>query len=260
MLTYSITVQERYKEVQDGVYLSDYSKLLVVGESYRFYYYKINESGGEDYRFDNETITYCHAKYSVEDESIISFDQKGYIRALKAGTTYLYCTGFNNNGGVAFDFRCEIKVEEKQIVKLDITNYRDKYYTGKTFNFLCTAIATYQSGYQEEVTPTIDSSKVNMSVPGEYDVSIYYEINGSKVSVDKKITVLDSSAYTLEKTTPTYTINDYLRNSSEITAMPGEGTTKMLVIPVKFTDSDTYISNYENVRQDINTAFFGTNE
>ena len=42
--------------------------------------------------------------------------------------------------------------------------------------------------------------------------------------------------------------------------MPGTGDTKMLIIPVKLTDSDTYISNYENVRQDIHTAFFGTNE
>ena len=258
-LTYNITVEERYKEEQDGVYLSDYSKLLVVGEPYRFYYYKKDETG-EIYRFDNETMSYGHAEYSVDDESIVSIDQKGHIKALKAGNTYLYCIGHYNDGSVLFEFRCEIKVEEKQIVKLDISNYRDKYYTGKAFNFMCTAIATYQSGYQEEVTPTVDSSNVNMSVPGEYDVSISYEINGSKLTVNKKVTVLDASAYTLEKTTPTYTINDYLRNSSEITAMPGEGTTKMLVIPVKFTDSDTYISNYENVRQDINTAFFGTNE
>ena len=35
---------------------------------------------------------------------------------------------------------------------------------------------------------------------------------------------------------------------------------KMLIIPVKFTNTDDYISNYSNVQSDINSVFFGTNE
>ena len=51
-------------------------------------------------------------------------------------------------------------------------------------------------------------------------------------------------------------------NVSPLSATPSTGTAKILVIPVWFTDSDSYISSKkkESVRNDIYTAYFGTNE
>ena len=254
-ITYIITILEKYAHEQHGFHLSDYEKTLVIDESYRFYYFD-----SEGTRFDHETLKVSNAVYSVEDDSILSIDMYGRITGLKAGSTYVYLKAQYNSGEELFDFRCQVTVEEKHIEKLEITNYRDKFYTGKPFNFLCTAIATYQTGYQEEVTPVVDSSAVNMSVTGEYDVVISYTINGTSQSVTKKVNVLDSSLYVLEKSPLAYDISDYLKNYFGITAMPNKGEMKMLVIPVKFTNTDDYISNYSNVKDDINSVFFGTNE
>ena len=254
-ITYTIYVKEKYAKEQRGYHLSDYEKTVVVDEPYRFYYF---DSDGKEY--DNETIKVADATYSVDDDSILSIDKYGQIKGLKAGSTYIYLASHFSDGSDYFNFRCLVTVEEKHITKLEVNNYRNKFYTGKTFNFLCTAIATYQTGYQEEVTPTIDSSKVNMNAVGEYDVVISYTINGTTQSVTKKINVLDSSTYVIEKSPLAYNISDYLNNHFGITAMPNKGSIKMLVIPVKFTDSDNCITNYANVKEDINTTFFGTSE
>ena len=61
----------------------------------------------------------------------------------------------------------------------------------------------------------------------------------------------------------TATYKDYAHNNAYGTcATPSTGTAKLLVIPIWFTDSDSYIaeSNKETVRSDIQTAYFGTNE
>lgn len=51
-------------------------------------------------------------------------------------------------------------------------------------------------------------------------------------------------------------------NASAISSAPCVGSANILVIPVWFTDSGNYIasSNKENVRSDIQAAYFGTNE
>lgn len=61
----------------------------------------------------------------------------------------------------------------------------------------------------------------------------------------------------------TATYNDYAhKNAYGSCATPSTGTAKLLVIPIWFTDSTSYIatSSRENIRSDIQTAYFGTNE
>ena len=57
------------------------------------------------------------------------------------------------------------------------------------------------------------------------------------------------------------TYNDYMNhNFYQLDGTPLSGSSKLLVVPIWFTDSDTYISNdkKETVRQDIQKAYFGT--
>lgn len=68
---------------------------------------------------------------------------------------------------------------------------------------------------------------------------------------------------TPDKTELTYTYKDYYENCLYNTPpMPSIGESKVLVVPVLFTDSTNYISNsnLEKVRNNIELAFFGTNE
>ena len=257
-ISFDIEITEKYAEVQNDCYLSEYEKTIVVDEPHRFYYFH-KVAGQEDEKYDNQFMTLVGTHYSVEDETIVSINDHGEIVGLKAGTTYVHCIN-TRAGEVVFDFRCLVKVEDKKPTTLEIINYREKYYTGQQFNFMCHAKVTYQTGYQEEVTPSVNSGSVNMAVPGTYNVEIYYSLNGVKASVTKPVQVLDSSLYQLNKVALDYHMDDLWRNSTGITAMPTTGNVKMLTIPVKFTDSDQFISNYTNVKEDIHKAFFGTNE
>ena len=60
-----------------------------------------------------------------------------------------------------------------------------------------------------------------------------------------------------------YRYEDYAKNNVyRISTTPSVGNPKLLVIPVWFQDSSNYIdiSKRENVREDIQTAYFGTND
>ena len=240
---------DEYKEEQYGFRLSTYKKEYVIGETYTFYYY--NYQNNEKIIYDNTTLFIKGAKYSVDDSSILSIDESGFTKALKEGSTYVYLKS------EALNFRCEVTVEKKKLSKLEVKNYRSTYYTEKAFNFTCEATAVYQNGYKEVVTPEIDISEVDTSTPGTYNVNISYTLDGVTKKVTKPIEILDGAGYTLEKTPLTYTLTDLEKNSGA-PMLPKSGSPKMLIIPVKFTDSNNYISKYDNVKNDIETVFFGT--
>lgn len=71
------------------------------------------------------------------------------------------------------------------------------------------------------------------------------------------------SVTSLSKTTIAQTYNDQFKNNYyTLSSCPLEGEPRLLVIPVWFTDSASYIkeSHREKVRNDINSVFFGTTD
>ena len=80
-------------------------------------------------------------------------------------------------------------------------------------------------------------------------------IEGSGKDFDTINTVIDG------KTVIKQTYKSYSENClySGLDYCPSTGNVKLLVIPVWFTDSSTYILNKNNVREDIQKAYFGTN-
>ena len=90
---------------------------------------------------------------------------------------------------------------------------------------------------------------------------IYDYINNSNSVSDKTFDVdkVDVNGKTIMQ----QTYKDYCNNSSyDIDYCPTSGDVKLLIIPVWFSDSNSYInsSNKETVRQDIEKAYLGTNE
>lgn len=59
-----------------------------------------------------------------------------------------------------------------------------------------------------------------------------------------------------------YDYSDYAKHTGYMSVCPSVGESKILVVPVWFTDSNKYIStsNREDVRSDINAGYFGTSE
>ncbi len=239
------------------------NRLFVVGEKARTCVIKYNDDG----TMTNYGYGYGHyigdLTYRVDDESIAEIDNNtGFITSKKAGSTYIYFT-FST-----ITLRIKVVVEEKVLMSIEVNEYRVNYYSGNVFAFAGQVVVTYQNGYSEVVDPEVNGDAVNMSVPGQYNVTISYSINGKTLSTTVPVNVLNSSGYVVSKTAMNYSIYDYERNTIA-PAMPLSGTIKSLVVPVKFVKdpddnlskcSDDYISNYENVREDLRKCFFGTNE
>ncbi|NLV29201.1 MAG: hypothetical protein GXY57_03495 [Erysipelotrichaceae bacterium] len=84
----------------------------------------------------------------------------------------------------------------------------------------------------------------------------------SGVSATAEITVIEGVG--LQKTELAYTYSDYIENNVySLDNAPSIGTAKLLVVPVWFNDSSTYItseSRKANVHSDIERAYFGTPE
>ena len=219
------------------------------------------------YEKDGSIKNYGHAfssfiegvKYSSDNPDVVVIDKDGYFQAIAPGTAYLYVTINDVNGVNASTFRTKIIVEERILTELKVSSYKYNYYSGHNVNFAADVVAVYQNGYEEVITPEVDLSDVDTSTPGEYNVNLSYTVNGKTLTVSKPIAILDSALYVLSKTKLKHSIEDYDTNLG-IGGTPTIGTIKSLVVPVKFTDSDKYISNYDNVREDIEKCFFGKNE
>ena len=112
------------------------------------------------------------------------------------------------------------------------------------------SVATYSDG---QVTAlSVGQSKITATAKNRLGETIKSECN---------VVVTDPS--TISKTTLKYTYDDYCANSAyPFDNTPLVGNPKLLVIPVWFSDSDTFISmsHRELVRDDIRKSFFGTNE
>ena len=265
-LTYDITVKPKVEDsnfpmIQSNKWLNYYRKVSVIDEAFTLFLFQRDINGTKS-SYQDRTIV--GQQYSSSDETIATVTDKGVVTAKKAGTAYIYFSfpvTTSSGAKETLTFRCTLTVEEKDLVSFDVNSYRTSYYSGTSINFSGNFTATYQNGYQENVEPDIDLSDVNLNVPGEYVVHVSYTVNGKTKTEDLTITILDSAQYKPNKVELDYDINDYLLNTNlGVTALPHSGTLKSLVVPVKFTDTDNYITNYSNVKSDLNDLFFGTNE
>ena len=260
-LSYEIVVHNREEEKDYPFLLSSYSlrlniqcSLFVTDQKGEIYYIGYQDDGTvKKYGASYETFL-KGVKYSSDNTSVIKIDENnGLFTAIAPGTAFIYARLDETV------LRAKITVEDRRPVKIEVNNYKYNYYSGSSFNFAGEVYVTYQNGYSEMVVPTVDASDVDSSTPGQYSVGISYTVNGYTVSTTKNIQILDSSLYTLSKTTMKHNITEY-ENNYIASALPLSGELKSLIVPVKFNDSDLFISNYANVREDIEKCFFGTNE
>ena len=99
--------------------------------------------------------------------------------------------------------------------------------------------------------------KVKALAPGE--VTVTFKAPTSASSEVSASTVISVVGY--RKVDMKQTYEDYIKNTvNKKSSCPLEGEPKLLVIPVWFSDSDSYIKKEkkENVREDIRKAYFGS--
>ena len=88
------------------------------------------------------------------------------------------------------------------------------------------------------------------------------DVNNQNLTATCSVIVNYAEEPALTKTTMQKDMGDYIENNIfALDAAPSSGTAKLLVIPVWFTDSSSYIqtSKKETVRSDIEKAYFGSN-
>ena len=96
---------------------------------------------------------------------------------------------------------------------------------------------------------------------GKGTTSITLTVTSKSKTLTASCSVNVLSEYKVRKTKLQYTYDDYTNyNQYNIDSCPSIGNPKLLVIPVWFTDSKMFISSSmkENVRQDIQKAYFGS--
>ena len=122
-------------------------------------------------------------------------------------------------------------------------------------------VAVYASdASMADVTKDGNTIKVIGKKPGEVDI-IASSVNASGIEV--KATHHMSFVTETNMITARQTYNDFVKNNVyNISACPLTGTPKLLVIPVWFKDSNTFISptKKDNVREDIQKVYFGSTE
>ena len=109
-----------------------------------------------------------------------------------------------------------------------------------------------------DLTVDGDTIKVTGKKPGEVDIIASTAVrNGETLRASHHMTFVTETNMVTAK----QTYNDFIKNNvSNLSACPLTGSPKLLVIPVWFTDSSTFISTSkkEDVRSDIEKAYFGS--
>ena len=197
------------------------------------------------------TMTIDGASHSVND----GFTKTGtYKVAVKKGT-------ITSN-------TIDIHVQEERVYATSFDLVGDA--TFKALQPVQLAVNVTPSNFTQRVEFTLSNNdvldvkrtKTGLELYGEFvgECDITVSIRDSETTYLSKthhVTVLSP----VEKTVISQTYHDYMAHSHyPLNSCPVEGTPKLLVIPVWFSDSDNYISTSKkaSVRSDIQKAYFGT--
>lgn len=102
------------------------------------------------------------------------------------------------------------------------------------------------------------SITVNALRDGNAIITAKATINSQEITKDCNLTV--NKVSDVAKVSSTYTYKDYAKGTGYMSICPNKGNSKLLIVPVWFTDSSTYIleSKKETIRSDIEKTYLGT--
>lgn len=234
------------------VYLNYDSYDLTVGKSV----YLVASYSKSDYEPTNVTWS-----FDVEDivklkpSSDVSKCQVTGVHSGKSTVTV------NVDGKTA---KCDFTVPKGTLEKIELESYTTSFEVGDTYKFDGQVNATYSNKEVIDVTSQTTFSSVDMSTKGSKEITASYK-DGAKTATAKFSIFVYAKGEkpAVDKSNLLYNFQDYKNNNyySE-SACPSTGTAKLLVIPVWFNNSSSYVglSSRERVREDIRKAYFGTNE
>jgi len=232
------------------VTLNKSNLILIPGQTFQFYLgvAKDFEEPAYDSHWEKE-------EWGSENSEVAKIDATGKLTAVGAGTTRIFGKLFPTVGAY-----CNIQVLNRELESISVKNQRKTYIIGDDFSPVFTCVAHYKGGIEEVVTgATADYSNVNMEAEGTYTVNVSYTLNEVTKTTSYEIKVTNNQTY--EAKNLDYTANDLYRSKTYGWYTPREGDVKGLVIPIYFTDTNSYLeedsTTKEKVLTDLQKAFYG---
>ena len=239
-----------------GISLSVKKMDCVVGQVFKIKVYWSSDGSNEEY------TNYSDDAWSSTNTNVATVTNDGTVTCHAVGSCSIK---FKALGIEESSISCSVKVQEKRLTDLVISRLKTKYPVSDTPYDIKTKLdysisAVYQNGYKEPIKPKkINASEVNTTVKGDYRIIFSHSLpGGTEISKEATISIVDPSEID-DRVELERDVNDYISNSViRVTGYPHKGTIKPLVIPIKFTDSDTWITpqGYSNIREDIQKVFF----
>ena len=219
---------------------------------------------------DKITITYYPSyanqrivEWQSADESVLTVGRDGTLYAHKEGNTNVTAKvktidGYFTASESVRTYKVIVRSIDLEKKTLDVFEKRTKQinYT------VLPAEASYKEVTFESSNDGIATVDELGNVTGIREGSCVVTIRSvDEPSVIAKLDVVVSQRPPLEAHAMSYNLNDFAGNTyTKKDAAPSTEKTKFLVIPVWFKDSNEYIVNKNNVKEDIEKAFFGTKE
>ncbi len=224
---------------------------------------EIGETFELTYTISPNTTINKDVTWASKNTSIATVNN-GVITAVSAGTTTITVTPVANKNVSA---SCTIRVNEVPTIKPSSIQLSDESVylnIGSTHTLTWTVLPdaadnkNVKWSSSNESIATVENGVITAIAKGNAKITAT-SIAKSTVYATCSVTVTSSDG----KIKLDYTYKDVVKNNYySISALPSIGEPNILVIPVWFNDSSTYISSSkkETLRNDIEKAYFGTKE
>ncbi|MCQ2088303.1 MAG: Ig-like domain-containing protein [Bacilli bacterium] len=200
-------------------------------------------------------------EWTSSDEEVLTVARDGTIYGHKNGTATVTAKANTSSGFTSASKTINVVKIPVQSVELNADSI--EVYEGKSKTIDVTILpsnatvktVTYTSSNPNIATVDASGNITGVAI-GECTITAKSVDDPTLISTCK-VTVLEQPA--LQANYMSYNYKNYTTNNYyEIDSAPSTGELKLLVIPVWFTDSSTFITNKENVRDDIRKVYFGT--
>lgn len=224
---------------------------------------ELNLSVNETYQLTSTIFpadaTIQSLKWTSDDESISVTD--GLVTALSEGEATVTASAKDGSGVTA---TCEVTVSYVDATGISLSPTNLEIYADQTSELVVTFTPSNTSNKNvtwdssNEAVATVANGIVSGLAEGTATITVTSEDGGFTATCSVSVSV----APEVEKVTLQSTYMDYIENNVyNIDGCPTVGTGKLLVVPVWFLDSSTYITSEtkkSNVRSDLQKAYFGT--
>ena len=219
--------------------------------------------------------------WTSSDETVLKIDDAGNMTALRPGTVLVTVEVPATYSGIYSGGNSLMPQHIGYDAHLNGHTYKAQEYITVKDEILPTVIATREdvtmttkNPYQIEVAFTPNTSLAGLSFESNNDVVATVSATGlvtAHSAGNADITVTSSNGLTkvvhvtvevydlIDRTALDYDYTDYFDHNPQGNNTPLEGDINLLVLPVKFIESEEWY-DYDKIKADIEIAFFGTKE